>query len=205
MLTHEQITELKDQLKQQVQGLPEEQKAEAMEQIDSMSSQALEEMVKQQQSQQSKIFRKIVNKEIPSKIIFESAEALAILEIRPISEGHAIIIPKKAVTDGKNIAPGLLDLSKMLADKLSKALGCKKVEILSANQLGEIIVNLIPVYDKEVNINSPRKEASDQDLEKIKKKILDYKEPVKPKEPELPVKKVRKRKPRPKKIARRIP
>jgi histidine triad (HIT) family protein len=45
------------------------------------------------------IFCKIVNKEIPAKIIAENKGALAFLDIQPMSDGHTIIIPKKHVVN----------------------------------------------------------------------------------------------------------
>jgi histidine triad (HIT) family protein len=41
------------------------------------------------------IFCKIVNKEIPANIIYEDADFLAFLDIRPLSPGHILVIPKK--------------------------------------------------------------------------------------------------------------
>jgi len=97
-LTPEEIKELKTQLSQQINHLPDEQKAEAQKQIDSMSSEALEAMVQQQQQQaQEPIFRAIVEGKIPSNKIDENPDCIAVLDIKPISKGHTIIIPKKPV------------------------------------------------------------------------------------------------------------
>ena len=41
------------------------------------------------------IFCKIINKEIPSYIIYEDEHFLAFLDIHPQSPGHALVIPKK--------------------------------------------------------------------------------------------------------------
>lgn len=41
------------------------------------------------------IFCKINNREIPSKIIYESENILAFLDIFPLSKGHFLVIPKK--------------------------------------------------------------------------------------------------------------
>lgn len=41
------------------------------------------------------IFCKIVAKEIPSRIVYEDDNFLAMLDIRPQSPGHTLIIPKK--------------------------------------------------------------------------------------------------------------
>jgi histidine triad (HIT) family protein len=41
------------------------------------------------------IFCDIVDKKIPAKVIAENEGAIAFLDVQPISDGHAIIIPKK--------------------------------------------------------------------------------------------------------------
>ena len=74
-LTPEQIAELKKQLIIQTQHLSPEQKQQALTQIENLSPEALESMIKQQQAQpqsqqpQKGIFRAIIDKDIPSKII----------------------------------------------------------------------------------------------------------------------------------------
>ena len=44
---------------------------------------------------QNCIFCKIINKELPANIVYEDEKVLAFLDIRPISKGHTLIIPKK--------------------------------------------------------------------------------------------------------------
>jgi histidine triad (HIT) family protein len=41
------------------------------------------------------IFCKIIKKEIPAEIIYENELFLAFLDIRPLSAGHALVIPKQ--------------------------------------------------------------------------------------------------------------
>ncbi|MDR2821731.1 MAG: HIT family protein [Mycoplasmataceae bacterium] len=41
------------------------------------------------------IFCKIINKEIPAKIIAENENAIAFLDIEPCSDGHTLVVPKK--------------------------------------------------------------------------------------------------------------
>lgn len=41
------------------------------------------------------IFCKIITKEIPAHIIYEDDNFLAFLDIRPLSPGHTLVIPKK--------------------------------------------------------------------------------------------------------------
>lgn len=41
------------------------------------------------------IFCKIVNKEVPAEIIYEDDKFIAFLDLRPLSPGHTLVIPKK--------------------------------------------------------------------------------------------------------------
>ena len=41
------------------------------------------------------IFCKIAHKEIPANIVYEDADFIAFLDIRPFSPGHTLVIPKK--------------------------------------------------------------------------------------------------------------
>ncbi len=106
-LTQEQIKQLKEQLKAQVSNLPADKKTEAFQQIDSMSSEAIETMLKQQQARQSgkgkSPYRMIISGELSSIKIGENLDAIAVLDINPISKGHTLIIPKKLVKTSKQI------------------------------------------------------------------------------------------------------
>ncbi|MEK6847122.1 MAG: HIT domain-containing protein [Nanoarchaeota archaeon] len=166
-LTPEQISQLKNQLKEQIKHLPESQKEEAEEQIESMSAEAIESMLKEQQASQKPIFRAVVAGEIPSKKIAETKEALAVLDIKPISKGHIIIIPKQAAKNTKEIPVKLFTLAKKLAKKIESKLKAKSAEIQTESKFGEIIINVIPIYDKPLSINSPRTDASEKELEEL--------------------------------------
>jgi histidine triad (HIT) family protein len=45
------------------------------------------------------LFCKIIRKEIPAELIYEDNDMVAFLDIRPISKGHALLIPKKHSED----------------------------------------------------------------------------------------------------------
>ncbi len=47
------------------------------------------------------LFCKIVNKEIPGKVVYENDHVLAFLDINPRSTGHSVVIPK---VHAKNIS-----------------------------------------------------------------------------------------------------
>ena len=179
VLTQEEIQEIKKQLSQQIQHLPSEKKSQAQQQIDSMSEEALESLLEQQKSKQPQkpLFRMIVDREIPSKIIDENRFALATLDIKPISQGHTIIIPKSPVEKAKDIPAQVFSLAKKIAKKLSLKLKSKSAEIQTEFKFGEIIINVIPIYEESLNINSPRSSPSDSDLDEVYKKLRVIKKP----------------------------
>jgi len=175
-LTADQIKELKGQLKSQVSNLPKDQKAEALKQIEDMSDEALETMLEQQKAQappkgQKTIFRMIVDKEVDSVFIDESSDAVAVLDINPISRGHIIIIPKSAVSEPKQIPKEVFELAKKVTEKLMLSLKTKSVKLHTETKFGESYINLIPIYDKDLDINSSRSKSQKSDLEKLKKEI----------------------------------
>jgi histidine triad (HIT) family protein len=52
------------------------------------------------------LFCKVVNHEIPAKILFEDDDLLAFSDIRPMAPTHALVIPKRHMTSLEDAAPG---------------------------------------------------------------------------------------------------
>ena len=180
-LSKEQVAELKKQLKEQVQQLPADKKAEAIKQIDNMSDEAIETLLLQQQeaSQGSSqpIFRAIVSGEIPSRKLDENKQAIAVLSVKPISKGHTIIIPKTPITNQKDIPTQAFTLAKKIAKKIFSKLKSKGCEIQNQIMFGEIIINVIPIYDKPLDMSKPPKDADEKELDGLYQKLRVIKKP----------------------------
>ena len=174
-LTPQEIEELKEQLKEQISHLPAEKKAQAEAQIESMSPEALESMLQQSQSsgnaKQKPIFRMITDGDVQSSKVDENRQAIAVLEINPISKAHTIIIPKNPINDAKQIPTQAFTLAKKLGKKIVEKLKATSTEIQTEHKFGEAIINLIPIYDKPLNINSPRSKSTPEQLEEIAQKL----------------------------------
>jgi len=199
-LTPTQIKELKDQLRSQITHLPPDKKAEAETQIEQLSPEALETMLSQQQGGGQQIFRRIANKEIPSVIIQENGEAIAILEINPITKGHTLIVPKKQVRNKAHLTIDTKNLSKEIAQKIKDNLKPKDIKIIPNEKFGEIVIDILPEYDQPVTLQSQRHQAEEKDLKELTQKIntvVIKKEPPKlikktiPKEPPKTIKRNR--------------
>ena len=73
------------------------------------------------------LFCHIIAKEIPAEIIFENEHVLAFLDIGPVSEGHALVIPKAHANNLSEGSEGdALELMRVvyhLAPRILKAVG----------------------------------------------------------------------------------
>jgi histidine triad (HIT) family protein len=77
------------------------------------------------------IFCKIVAGEIPSNKVYEDDEFLAFLDIRPLSPGHTLVIPKmhhRYVWDVENIDQYFIVVQK-IARALQKEFGTERVQM----------------------------------------------------------------------------
>lgn len=203
-LSEQQIKELKTQLFSQIKDLPADKKAQAEEQINSLSEEALEGMLSEQRSQSKapKVFRLIIEKEIPSVIIEENPSAIAVLSTKSISKGHTIIIPKSPITNQDQFPKEIHSFSEKISKKIINSLKSKSTLVLPEKNFGEVIINIIPIYDQQLSLSSPRKDIPIEELEKIKTEINIEIIQTAPKEK---IKIKRQRKAKPLKLPRRIP
>jgi histidine triad (HIT) family protein len=187
-ISKEQIINLKKQIISQIEStFPEDKKNSAIKQVEDMNDNQFIEFLKKNKLIDSSTeedelrpinsnetpFRLIVEKKIPSYLIEENKDSIAVLEINPISKAHIIIIPKKPIKDSEKIPSSLFTLAKKISKRITSNFKPKEVSILSSIVLGEAIIQILPIYDKE-SLNSKRYSASKEELEELKK-ILEKK------------------------------
>ncbi len=176
----------KDQLKQiedYVKTLPENEREQKM-----------REIIAQFENPQCP-FCLMVEGKIQAVKIYEDKDFLAVLEIKPASEGHVILIVKRHVSKVYNLSyEELEDLSKIikkLSFALSKVYGSFNILISEGEVAGQkfdhLIVNIIPRSpDDSVNISWQSVQVDQKELEKIKRKIVENFPPIeKPKPAEV--------------------
>jgi histidine triad (HIT) family protein len=182
MVSQEQLSQLKEQVISQINStFPEAKKEQAIKQINSMDdSQFIEflkqnDLIKNSETENSEEsgnenktpFRLIVEGKIPSYEINQNKEAIAVLEINPISKAHVLIIPKIPVNESNKLPKAAFLLAKNISKKITSKFKPKEVLIASSAVLGEIIINIVPKYSNET-LNSERKSSSKEELEKLK-------------------------------------
>ncbi len=133
------------------------------------------------------IFCKIIEKEIPSKILYENNETIAFLDNFPISQGHTIVIPKKHYTNLEdipiNILYEIMGTVKNVSNLIYKNLKNDGYNILQNNYkaAGQIInhfhIQIIPrsIADGKFKLLIPREQSTEEELNQTLKIIKDSK------------------------------
>ncbi len=119
------------------------------------------------------IFTKIVNGEIPSYKIAESAHYYAFLDIHPLAKGHTLVIPKKEVDYlfdiDDDLYAGLLLFAKKIARSIEKVVPCKRIGMTVIGlEVPHAHVHLIPIntiYD--MDFKQPKLQFTPKEFEKI--------------------------------------
>ena len=178
MLSEEQITQIKSQIVEHINStFPEDKKEMAIQQIQAMNSEELEEFLNQNNlikdsdnNETPKVFRMIVEGKIPSHKIDENNSAIAVLEINPLSRAHTLIIPKKPVEKPEDFKKQHFELAEEIKQKIIGVFSPKDIQISSKKLFGEEIINIIPIYEnKELKQNSER--ANEKELQEIKQQL----------------------------------
>ena len=128
------------------------------------------------------IFCKIANGEIPSATLYEDDKFRVILDLSPVSKGHALILPKQHVANlyeiPDELAADAMILAKKMADKMTKALSCDGFNLVQNNgeAAGQTVfhfhMHLIPRYDKDqVGLTWKPGTLTDEDKEEILEKM----------------------------------
>ncbi|MCF8445405.1 MAG: HIT family protein, partial [Bacteroidia bacterium] len=80
------------------------------------------------------IFTKIVNGEIPCYKVAETNDFLAFLDIRPLTKGHTLVIPKKEVDNifdlDQTEFAGLHLFSQLVAKAIQRKINCVRVGVV---------------------------------------------------------------------------
>ncbi|MFZ2125092.1 MAG: HIT domain-containing protein [Candidatus Saccharimonadales bacterium] len=110
--------------------------------------------------QEPSIFTRIINGEIPSHKVYEDDRILAILDVRPVFEGHTLVITKKQVDH-------IWDLDDDEYDylwKTTKKIGQHIREVIKSPRVGIVVegygvphvhVHIIPIYEGDDLKKSP--------------------------------------------------
>lgn len=127
------------------------------------------------------IFCKIINKEIPGKIIYEDDVCLAFLDLSQATYGHTLVIPKEHFNnilevDDDTLAH-LMKVVKKLANEIVTKLGAKGLNVLTnTNEVAGQTVNhfhvhILPRYQEDELTIDFTDHSEDTNLDEVYNKL----------------------------------
>ena len=129
---------------------------------------------------QNCIFCKIGKGEIPANKIYENEKFFVLLDIKPVSDGHILIIPKEHIVWMQDASDEIISkifiLTKKMMLALKKGLPCDYVqESVVGNEVPHFHIHLIPRHNRDNFKNFPTgvyKQGQEQEIiEKIIKAL----------------------------------
>ncbi len=123
------------------------------------------------------VFSKIIAGDIPSYKIKEDERFLSFLDIRPISLGHTLVIPKLEIDHFYDLPDDILgDLfvfAKPIVKAIESVVECQRVgSIIAGLEVPHAHLHLVPIISMETFTFSHAKQATEDELQKVQKKIL---------------------------------
>lgn len=121
----------------------------------------------------STIFSKIVSGEIPCYKVAETNDFLAFLDVRPLTAGHTLVIPKREVDyifdmEDEQFA-GLYLFAKIVAKAVKAAVPCKRIGVAVIGlEVPHAHIHLVPMnVIGDLNFEKERAQISPEQFEQI--------------------------------------
>ncbi len=129
------------------------------------------------------IFCKIVQKQCSASVVYEDADVLAFLDIRPLSMGHTLVIPKDHYTDIFDIPASVIckvqAATQKIAFAVQKATGADGISIIQQNgkaagqDIFHLHVHVVPRFNGQAlprfsDLDVAERPALDEMAKKIK-------------------------------------
>lgn len=126
------------------------------------------------------VFSKIVAGEIPCYKIAEDEQFFAFLDIRPLTKGHCLVIPKKEIDyifDLENtLLADIMIFARKIAVAQKKALVCKRIGIaVIGMEVPHAHIHLIPIQtESDMLFSNPKLDLSKETMQSIAESISKY-------------------------------
>lgn len=121
----------------------------------------------------STIFSKIIAGEIPCYKVAETNDFLAFLDVRPLTAGHTLVIPKKETNyifdiEDEEFA-GLHLFAKIVAKAVKQVIPCKRIGVAVIGlEVPHAHIHLVPMNEiGDLNFEKERAQLNPEEFEKI--------------------------------------
>jgi histidine triad (HIT) family protein len=118
------------------------------------------------------IFTRIIRGEIPCEKILEDDRFFAFLDIRPISTGHTLVVPKvqtdKVFDLDADTLAAMLPFAQRVAKALEKAVSCERIGMLVAGfEVPHAHLHLVPIRQEGDLSFAHAKSATKEELARV--------------------------------------
>lgn len=171
-LTEEQSQQIKEHLLKQLDNFPEDKREQIANQINSMTTEQVENFVKQNNLSHlggQCIFCSIIANQTPSYKTAEDENNIAILDINPLSKGQTLILPKEHLEE---LPESTKTLSQKVAQNLQNKFSPKEIQMKEVKIMNHPIIEVTPIYGNETE----KHQATEEELKSIQEEITKPKE-----------------------------
>ena len=116
------------------------------------------------------IFCKIINKQIPSSVVYEDDDVIAFLDISQATKGHTLVLSKKHYSNlleiDEEVLAKIIKVAKTIASSMVKSLGAQGFNLVNnCNEVaGQSVMHfhlhIIPRYNHEEFVIGPKGKMS---------------------------------------------
>jgi histidine triad (HIT) family protein len=123
------------------------------------------------------IFSKIISGEIPCYKIAEDENFFAFLDIRPMTKGHSLVVPKMEVDYifdlEDNTIADMMVFAKKVAKAIEKSVSCVRVGVTVIGlEVPHAHIHLIPIQrESDMNFQNAKLQVSNDEMLEIAQKI----------------------------------
>ena len=127
------------------------------------------------------IFCDIIDHKIPSSVVYEDDDVLAILDISQVTRGHTIVMPKKhtdnVIEADEETVSKVFTAAAKIAKRIREKTGAAGINLLNncgeaaGQSVNHLHVHIIPRYDANDSITIRFGENPDTDLSDVLKTI----------------------------------
>ena len=117
------------------------------------------------------VFEMIINGDIPSVKLYEDDECIVILDINPVSKGHALVISRRCYPTFTDVPmetlSHMMEIARKVDSRQREVLGAEGTNIMinngpaSGQEIPHLHIHVIPRYDNDGQVLGFRKTSYD--------------------------------------------
>lgn len=124
------------------------------------------------------IFTKIINREVPSYILAEDDNFIAILDAFPLRKGHALVIPKEEINNAWDLDSDVLSkwmvFAQPIAKSIEKSFPCDRCGVsIIGIEVPHAHMHLVPLDTADdINFTKEKLQLTEAEFLNAQKKII---------------------------------